>query len=88
MKHKIIFPKLDEQTYRKIPSIKVYRELTGLGLKEAKDAIESVCYTGGELELVSHFTLEGIIKLFADNGVTVVGSGIDHSPIVTVFNEL
>lgn len=29
-------------TYRKVSAIKAYRELTGVGLKESKDAIEKV----------------------------------------------
>jgi len=50
---------------RKIHLIKLYREFTGLGLKESKDAIESVPY-GNEVERI--FDHDAMVTLFRLGG--------------------
>jgi ribosomal protein L7/L12 len=50
------------QTNQKIEAIKLYRKLTGVGLKEAKDAVEGVD-TNGQLKKPTNRIKERIIKV-------------------------
>jgi large subunit ribosomal protein L7/L12 len=55
----------------KVPVIKVVRELTGLGLKEAKDLVEGA--PSGIEEGVSRAEAEGIRAKLAEAGASVEG---------------
>jgi large subunit ribosomal protein L7/L12 len=54
---------------KKIGAIKVVREITGLGLKEAKDLVDGA--PKPLKEGVSKEEADGIVKKFADTGATV-----------------
>jgi large subunit ribosomal protein L7/L12 len=54
---------------KKIGAIKVVREITGLGLKEAKDLVDGA--PKAIKEGVSKEEADGIVKKFADTGATI-----------------
>jgi large subunit ribosomal protein L7/L12 len=54
---------------KKIGAIKVVREVTGLGLKEAKDLVDGA--PKPLKEGVSKDEADGIVKKFADTGATI-----------------
>ncbi len=62
--------------YQKVACIKAFRQITGLGLKEAKDAVE-LAADGGAFDLPGktapeHCDLE--IKVLRDNGLMITGN--------------
>lgn len=68
---KVAIPSFKEPSPQKIPAIKVVREITGMGLAEAKDFVEQAAPYVIVQDGLSQNQAEAIAQKFRNEGVTV-----------------